>query len=53
MISKGCCSDVVESRVEQAFEMPKAAGVRHLLQISNGPKRASLEGARTFDDDPL
>ena len=39
--------------LELAIPMPKAAGKRHLLQIRNGPKRASLEGARTFDDDPV
>src|SRR5437773_5598272 len=45
------CSDVVESRVEHLFSMPKAAGMQFLLRIRNSPGALSLGDARSSDSD--
>jgi hypothetical protein len=40
------CSDVVESRVEHLFSMPKAAGMRLLPRIRNSPGALAIGGTR-------
>jgi len=42
------CSDVVESRVEHLFSMPKAAGMQLLLRIRNSPGALAFGGRADF-----
>ncbi len=51
MVFQGC-SDVVESRVEHLFSMPKAAGMQLLFRIRNSPGALALRATlRTSDND--
>src|SRR5204863_3899154 len=45
MVFQGC-SDVVASRVEHLFSMPKAAGMQLLFRIRNSPGALILWGTR-------
>jgi hypothetical protein len=47
MVFQGC-SDVVESRVEHLFSMPKATGMQLLLRIRNSPGALALGGRADF-----
>jgi len=47
------CSDVVESRVEHLFSMPKAAGMQLLLRIREQPAALAFGDARTSDNDSV